>query len=260
MPIQPFDAFCERHPLSQDSARIRATGGWFAVYGPDETLPGDPERWVSTARLLGELPHWLARVSAWLDANNAGPVHESVAPTYLTGWYLDAVARAGALWLELAGRVPDLAPPSLLLSVDVWPDGATLRGDSFYCLSGDPAAASPGARPVGTRDDLVARYVEGVHAQAHAFFDAFDPGIKVGSRQSWGMVDDLLEAALLSAAELKGDRWQGLDDGRLATRDGFDPDHHGPTRRSCCFAFRISEGLTCTRCPRRMVRRGPGLG
>ncbi len=73
-----------------------------------------------------------------------------------------------------------------------------------------------------------------MHEHAAAFHEVFRPAVKTGSRQRWGMVDDVLEASLWAARQLAG-----RPPGRLGLR------------RSCCFAYQVDPSLLCERCPRR---------
>lgn len=221
------------HPLDADVASLRGAG--FLRLERSAAGAG----WLRCADLVAgpdALDAWTARVSGWLRRTYGDEPHPSVAPTYVMGWYLDALARTGATWVVRRGRLPDLGPQDLALheTPGGWPDAVAVGASRFRCLRQDPAAAHPDAVVVADEHALLAALDEQVRAHAAAFHRAFAPGVATGSRQRWGMVDDVLEACL----------WTARRDAGLAT---------GPlgTRRSCCFAFRVDPALLCTRCPRR---------
>lgn len=227
------------HPLDADVAALGAAGFLRLVRTP--AGPG----WHACVDLLdveGALLAWTVRVTGWLRRTYGGEPHPSVAPTYLMGWYLDAVARAGATWLVRRHRVPDLGPAHLALheTPGGWPDAVAVSSTRFRCLPDDPASDHPDALALADDAALLAAYEEQVRAHAAAFHHAFRPAVPTGSRQRWGMVDDVLEACLWTAR-----RDAGVAAGRLGTR------------RSCCFAYRVDPALLCDRCPRR-AEGGPG--
>lgn len=221
------------HPLDADVAALGTAG--FLRLERHARGPG----WSRCVDLVSgpdPLDAWTARTAAWLRRVHGTEPHPSVAPTYVMGWYLDAVARVGATWVVRRRRLPDLGPDGLALheTRGGWPDAVAVSSARFRCLPDDPAAGHRDALPVPDGDALVAAYEEQVRAHAAAFHRAFRPAVATGSRQRWGMVDDVLEACLWVA---RSDA--GLPAGRLGTR------------RSCCFAYRLDAALLCSRCPRR---------
>lgn len=213
------------HPLDDAAARLRRGGDWMSLYGPGD--PVDGPGWRPGTDQLQELQVWLDQVRGWLESTAGGPVHESVAPTYLTGWYLDALARTGGRWLREAGIVPDLSAGALWLQRQVWPTAARVGRCRFRCAPDHPAAGHPDAQ-VCEPAALHAAMLRAVHTHAGLFFDSFEPGVPTSSRQQWGMLDDCLDAALRNS-----------------------PPPASARRRSCCFAFRVDPALLCRRCPRR---------
>lgn len=238
-------------PLDADVARICASGTYLPVARTDQPLPSP---WLPCTDLLttGGLPAWTGRIRARLVATHGQAPHPSVAPTYAMGWYLDAVARTGATWFGLCERVPDLLPAALALHENAggWPDAVAVRSDRFWCLPHDDAASHPDAVVLPDRQALGLHLVMAVRAHAALFHAAFTPCVSIGSRQRWGMVDDVLEAALWAGGELRGDPAAGQAD--AAALVGPNPTR---VRRSCCFAYRLDEAFLCTRCPRRLRSR-----
>lgn len=234
------------HPLDQDTALLRGRG--FLRF--ERTVPDGGRGWHRCADLVQgpdpldgthPLDAWTARVERWLHGTGGRAPHPSVAPTYLMGWYLDAVARTGSTWLELCGRLPGLGPADLALheTPGGWPDAVAVTGRAFRCASGDPDADHPDAV---LSHDLRADLRAGVEAHARVFHAAFRPSVKTGSRQRWGMVEDVLEASTWAARDLARAR----------------PNPLPGVRRSCCFAYRVDPALLCGRCPRRVRQVGPG--
>lgn len=238
------------HPLDDDAACVSAVS-WWRVLGPtDARSAGEPD-WVRCQDLITGSSEWIGRIEAWLGSAYGVPVPAAVAPTYAMGWYLDALARTVGYWLEQTSRVPDLAPGRWSLALDGgrWPSAAAVHAGPFHCLPGDPAADHQDAIVVDHRDQLVEAVRTVTRGQADAFFDGFAPAVRIGSRQRYGMLADHLETALISGGEAAGDRLAGLDDAYLVAGPG-----PGGLRRSCCFAFALSDELLCTRCPRRRCR------
>ncbi len=227
------------HPLDQDAAVLRGRG--FLRW--ERSVPDGERGWHRCEDLLdgpAPLDAWSARVGRWLRRTGSAEPHPSVAPTYLMGWYLDAVARAGATWLELCGRLPSLAPADLAVheTPDGWPDAVAVTGAAFRCATDDPDAAHPDA---AVSHDLRADLRAGVEAHARVFHAAFRPAVKTGTRQRWGMVEDVLESTTWAARDLARTR----------------PNPLPGVRRSCCFAYRVDAALLCGRCPRRVRHAGP---
>lgn len=226
------------HPLDDDVRALRGVG-----FLQLERVPSAGESgWLACADLVEgpqALDAWTRRVAACLRRAHRRDPAPSVAPTYLMGWYLDAVARAGATWVLVRDRLPDLDPSVLTLreSPGGWPDAVAVAAWRFRCLPEDPAADHPGAVVVPDRAALLAALDVEVREHAAAFHQAFDPPVKTGGRQRWGMVDDVLEACLWEARQLAG-----APPGPLGMR------------RSCCFAYRVDPALLCDRCPRRLRR------
>lgn len=226
------------HPLDQDEALLRGRGFLRLV----RQIPVGERGWHRCTDLLdgpGPLDAWTARVARWLRSTEGREPHPSVAPTYLMGWYLDAVARTGATWLELCDRLPGLGPDDLALheTPGGWPDAVAVTGSSFRCPPEDPDAGHPDADVVPA-SALRPALREAVEAHARVFHTAFRPAVKTGSGQRWGMVEDVLEASTWAARDLAGAR----------------PNPAPGVRRSCCFAYRVDPALLCERCPRRCTR------
>lgn len=248
-----------RHPLDDDVARLVALvrhGLYLPVLraGSVGDLPppaGAGHGWHGCADLLsapGGLDGWREAATEQLARAHHRPPPPEVPATYVMGWYLDAVARVGATWFGLTRRVPELAPAALALHLadGGWPDGAALLRPGFRCLPGDPEAGHPDAEVLSGEPAMVEVLRADVDTHAAAFHDAYHPEVKIGSRQRWGMVDDVLEAAAWAAGSLRADPAGG--DADAVALVGTNPSR---VRRSCCFAYRLDEALLCTRCPRR---------
>jgi hypothetical protein len=219
--------------------------------------PGAGRGWHGCADLLsvpGALDGWLAAVTAQLARTHHRPPPPEVPATYLMGWYLDVVARVGATWFGLVRRVPAIGPEALAVHLceGGWPDGAALLSPAFRCLPHDPAAAHPDAEVVPDERALAQVLRADVTGHAGAFHTAYRPDVKIGSRQRWGMVDDMLEAAAWATSRLRSDAGSdGTDDGTDADAEALVGPNPTRLRRTCCFAYRLDEALLCTRCPRR---------
>lgn len=242
------------HPLDDDATAIRAAGGWLNVFGPGEVevlTTGSAPAWHRADDLIADLSGWQRTIEADLRRRYPGsPPHPSVAPTYLMGFYLDAVARTGALWLGLRARVPELSVAGLWLELAPggWPNSTGVAAHPFACLPDDPAATHPQARVVADRPTLLGEYRRAVARCVEPFQAAFAPGVKIGSRQRRGMLADVVETAVWQAGDLRG-----TPSARLVAAEEAEA-LVGPNpsrRRSCCFAYRLEPALLCTRCPRR---------
>lgn len=245
------------HPLDDDVARLAAlvprglylpvVRGWST--GPQPSAPGTG--WHACADLLADpeaLPGWQDAVARQLERAHGRPAPTQVPPTYVMGWYLDAVARVGATWLGAATRVPGVGVGDLALHLSAggWPDGAALLRTRFRCLPDDPAAGHPDAEVLPDRPALTEALRADLDRHARAFHNAFAPDVAIGSRQRFGMVDDVLEAAAWAAGELTGDPGAGRADAEALC--GPNPTR---VRRTCCFAYLLDPALLCLRCPRR---------
>lgn len=222
---------------------------------------GPAAGWVRCADVLDDpahLPAWLGRVTAMVTAHEGGGyVPPAVTPaSYLMGWYLDVVASAGASAFAVARRVPELGPAALALHEHPagYPDGVALLSSRFACLPDDRDAGHPDAEVVADEAALAGVLRDRVAEHARAFHAVYRPEAKISSLQRWGMLTDVLDAAL------------GVDDAALVLDDVHPPytaptgayrltDHRGRAwwgsrRQSCCFFFRVPSGHECFACPR----------
>ncbi|WP_461023790.1 (2Fe-2S)-binding protein [Thalassiella azotivora] len=268
------------HPLRTSLDAVAGATGWLRVLDHVPAHAG----WAGCGDLLAHDGRDLAR---WVDAtrdvlaDTEGAEPPPVVPaTYVMGWYLQAPATVGALLLHRTRRVPDLRPEDLAVhrAPYGYVDAVAVTGRTFACLPDDPDAGHPDARPVADDHALAATLRERVVAHAEAFHAVFRPAVRIGSRQRWGTVLDVLDTALWQAGQAAHDEPSGVAaalrvlDGPhpplpggsrlrpvLTTGDGAPVPEAGWTRRrvSCCFMYALPSGDVCTTCPRLTPRPTP---
>lgn len=255
-------------PVAELAARLDGVAAWLSVRRGFPSGPG----WARCSDVLadpGALPRWLGGVARAVQAQNGGWVPPLVTPaSYLMGWYLDVPAYTGGLAFGVARRVPDLDQGSLAvhLAPGGWPDGVALLGDRFACLPDDPDADHPAADVVRDERALAQVLRDRVAAHARAFHSVYRPPVKIGSRQRWGMLTDVLDTALWTSGVQTGDEERGVRDAGLVL-DGVHPPFTSGSRvyrlvdgcgrprwtrrrESCCFLFHVPGAQACFTCPR----------
>ncbi|MGJ5831665.1 (2Fe-2S)-binding protein [Streptomyces ossamyceticus] len=143
-----------------------------------------------------------------------------------------------------------------------------VRGETFSCLPGDPAATTPGARVVPDEEALRAEVRAAVAEHMEPVLGGFGPRMRRRGRALWGMATDEVVEGIWYVAELlgPGERERCRRDLELllpgATRPyvgtaGF-RELAGPggeplstrDRASCCMYYTLAPEDTCATCPR----------
>lgn len=166
---------------------------------------------------------WCNTLSAQNSTLYAVPSPPQVAAAFVLQYLLSipaqvcAFAAATGPWGVELGSLDEA-----LLSVDLAPGGYPERL-GFQVVH--PASADREIRLEGARTAY--------RRLGRELASRFDVGVKMSSRQRFGMVDDLWEMA--------------LRDARAATGEGY-----GPTveRQSCCFIYALPGCHECAGCPR----------
>ncbi len=255
-------------PVADLASRLDRAATWLSVRRRHPPDPG----WVRCSDVLADpeaLPRWLDGVARAVAGQNGGWEPPLVTPaSYLMAWYLDIPAYAGGLAFGVTRRVPELRPESLAVHLDPggWPDGVALLGDRFACLPDDADADHPAADVVPDEAALGRVLRERVTAHAAAFHAVYRPDVKIGSRQRWGMLTDVLDTALWSSGRDDGEEDRGVRDAAIVLDRTHPPLTSGSriyrlvdgrgrrrwTRRreSCCFLFHVPGAQACFTCPR----------
>ncbi|WP_180303801.1 (2Fe-2S)-binding protein [Streptomyces sp. JV178] len=143
-----------------------------------------------------------------------------------------------------------------------------VRGETFSCLPGDPAATAPGARTVPDEEALRAEVRAAVAEHMEPVLGGFGPRIRRRGRALWGMATDEVVEGIWYIAELLGpdERERCRRELELllpgATRPyvgtaGF-RELAGPggeplstrDRASCCMYYTLAPEDICATCPR----------
>ena len=193
-----------------------------------EALPG-PE-WISCAGLLADQQAGGDPTYGWRKAlqDDYGREYaieppEQVAAMFVLMWYVSVPSIVAALSSALAGVSPDVSPESLAFRrhpTAHYPAEVALLSDRLVSL--EEAAAQ-------------------VDAHTRAFTDSYRPGVKLGSRQRLGAVEDELRAALRLPEDAPY---------REAAAKAFQIDLDQLIRTSCCFVYALPNVKACGGCPR----------
>ncbi|MEJ5944260.1 (2Fe-2S)-binding protein [Pseudokineococcus basanitobsidens] len=238
---------------------LPAAPGWVTLR--DALAPAAVDRWVAVAQA------GLGRLRTTGPGGHPGPVPPQVAPTYVLGWVLDALAWAGGVPYGLVRRVPPLG----LQRVGVHRAAPLGQVDAVVLLA--PAGTGPtdDREHDGRGDDASAAALgAGLAAAGRAVEAAWRPPVRVGSRQRWGLLADAVDDVLAATGAARGDAAAGVADADAVLRGAPEP-LRGRTRatadpgrgvaawtrerRSCCFAYAVDRALVCSTCPR-LRRRG----
>lgn len=145
-----------------------------------------------------------------------------VGAAFVFGWYLQVVAVPAAYAAVLRDWIPDVSPAALRFDLDDlerYPVAESLGGDSIKRVT------HPQMRLIEAR--------KAYEAHAMRFAESYSPGVKMSSKQRFGLVRDTWAATLDSAR----------------TSVLGEPSRLG-LRESCCFLFALPGAITCARCPR----------
>ncbi|WP_435242482.1 (2Fe-2S)-binding protein [Streptomyces cucumeris] len=141
-----------------------------------------------------------------------------------------------------------------------------VRAGEFACLTDDPAAALPGARPVADEEALRAELRAAVAEHLGPVLDGFRPRMRRGSRALWRMAADEITEGLWHVGGLLGEEQRAVAEltallpgpgdlypagaafRELAGAEG------GPAvtrnRASCCLFYTLRPDEPCLTCPR----------
>lgn len=237
----------------------------------------DPlEDWIDAS--IGELDDSLIRADAIagrLDAlrvaaeTETGP-NDSRTVGMMMMWRYAAIVSAAALTLAGDRRVPSLAPEAVGFrpyTHDV-PTLLRLASAAFWCLSSDPDANHPDARPVDGWTDLLDTYVGQVETFIAPVIEPMVRSTNLGSKALWGIAASEALTPLVVAGDTDKDPSAGVRlaaevTDRSAWLRAAPPTfeivpHRGANRVArrlgvCCRAYRwtLREHGKCTVCPLR---------
>ena len=175
------------------------------------------------------LAPWRSALLAQMRQRNAATVRPHVAAAFVLQWWCEVAATPIAYAAVLG--------PWLLV-----PSGAGLGLELAPALNPFRIVVAP-ERTVLEVDDDPARRLERGRAAYLALVTevvaAYAPEVRMGSRQRWGVVDDMWNTAV-----------------RLARGAAGESVGSEPTRVSCCFIYAIPGMRECAACPRSGRGRG----
>jgi hypothetical protein len=148
---------------------------------------------------------------------------EQVAAMFVLMWYVSVPSIVAGLSTALAGVSPDVSPESVAFRrhpTAHYPAEVALLSDRVVSM--DEAAAQ-------------------VDAHTRAFTESYRPGVKLGSRQRLGAVEDELRGAIRVPEEAAH---------RAAAAKAFHIDLDQSVRTSCCFVYALPNVKACSGCPR----------
>ncbi|WP_328912752.1 MULTISPECIES: (2Fe-2S)-binding protein [unclassified Streptomyces] len=241
---------------------------------PGLRVTAEPPRsgagWVTVSELLAggaALDAFVAEDTAQVTRDHGRPPRPDVAATLALHRYLWPACLLFTVPWFLHRRVPRL--PVGDVSFHRADGRMTVRGTSFACLPGDPAARRPGARPVPTqaalRDELRAALAE----HLGPVLDGFRPLLRRGPRALWGMATDEIIEGLWYIGELLGEEDRAIAEltallpggtapfaagahfrAGIRTDDPSVPVEASRNRLTCCLFYTISPTDACGTCPR----------
>jgi len=200
---------------------------WLSVRTAD-AVPG-PD-WVSCADLIAEQqaggdPTYSWRAAAAADYARDYSIEPpiQVAAMFTLMWYVQVPSLVAGVTSAVTGMSPDVSPASLAFKrhpVAHYPAEVALLSDEVV-----PLATAAGQLKDHTT----------------AFLDGYKPGVKLGSLQRFGAVDDEVRAAIRLA-----------EDAPYADRAAaaFGVSLEEKLRTSCCYFYVLPNVAACTTCPR----------
>lgn len=215
LPASDIVSVVGRVDAASPFVEIAITGGsattWLSDVATHLEAGGDP------------LGPWRAALREQQQRTNAATVPAHVAAAFVLQWWCEVVATPIAYAAELgpwvlvpepAGLGFELAPALYPSRIVVAPERTSLRLE--------PEATRRAAAARAAYDTLVTDVVTG-----------YAPEVIMGSRQRWGVVDDMWKAAVRRGAGAAG-KTVGPE----------------PVRTSCCFIFVLPGMHECASCPR----------
>ncbi|MFI5696919.1 (2Fe-2S)-binding protein [Kribbella sp. NPDC051586] len=200
---------------------------WLSVRTAD-AVPG-PE-WISCAELIAEQEaggdptyEWRSAAAADYARDYAIDPPEQVAAMFTLMWYVQVPALVAGVASAVTGVSPAVSPAALAFKrhpTAHYPAEVALLSDEVVPL--ETAAAQ-------------------LKAHADAFLDSYRPGVKLGTLQRFGAVDDEVRSAIRLPEEAPyADR--------AATAFGVSLEQK--LRTSCCYFYVLPNVTACTTCPR----------
>lgn len=200
---------------------------WLSVRTAD-AVPG-PD-WVSCADLIAEQQaggdptySWRAAAAADYARDYSIEPPVQVAAMFTLMWYVQVPSLVAGVTSAVTGMSPDVSPASLAFKrhpVAHYPAEVALLSDEVVPLA--TAAAQ-------------------LKEHTKAFLDGYEPGVKLGSLQRFGAVDDEVRAAIrLSEDAPYADR----------AAAAFGVSLEEKLRTSCCYFYVLPNVAACTTCPR----------
>lgn len=171
---------------------------------------------------------WRALVAAAQESRCHSPVPPAVPAAFVLGWYLQVVAIPLAYAAIVRDWLPDASPDALRFDLD---------GSDHYPIA--LSLVERGIETVPHPQVRLRRAREKYEEHGYRFASSYDPGVKMSSRQRYGLVRDTWAMTL--------DQARTSVTGQPSRLRGF--------RESCCFIFALPGAQTCHRCPRSARRR-----
>ena len=169
------------------------------------------------------LAPWRDALGRQMSARHAMPVRAHVPAAFVLQWWCEVAATPMAYAASLGPwlLLPSASGLGFELAPGLYPDRITVDPDHTSLEVDD----DPGRRLERARTAYLALVSEVVTAYA--------PGVKMSSRQRWGVVEDMWETAVRRA--------------RGAAGESVGPQ---PVRVSCCFIYALAGMRECAACPR----------
>ncbi|WP_323100524.1 (2Fe-2S)-binding protein [Intrasporangium sp. YIM S08009] len=169
------------------------------------------------------LAPWREALRGQMERRHGVPVAPHVPAAFVLQWWCEVAATPVAQAAALGPWV--LAPEASGLGFELAP------GLYPHRVVVDPARTTVAVEPDAGRRASRARDVyEGL---VHDVVEAFAPEVRIGSRQRWGVVEDM---------------WAGAS--RLAAGAAGHATGPEPRRVSCCFIYALPGMRECAACPR----------
>ena len=169
------------------------------------------------------LAAWRSRLRIQQQAQSGSPVRPHVAAAFVLQWWCEVVATPIAYAAELGpwSLLPDAAGLGFELEPYGHP-GLLVVDPARTVLEEEPDEARRARRGRAAYEEVVGDVVR-----------SFAPEVRMGSRQRWGVVEDV---------------WVGTHRrARAAAGTAVGPE---PRRTSCCFVYLLPGAHECAACPR----------